>query len=82
MTEHERQAKIEQARARARARAEQCAESFVRRGSYCAGCPLSMICPIERLWRAKYGPSIIDTLLADPVIRQNVAVINLNREWR
>jgi hypothetical protein len=58
-------------------RAKACAETFAAHGHVCGGCDKSPLCPLMRLMREKYGPSILDRLLADPVIRQKVTLISL-----
>jgi hypothetical protein len=66
------------ARDLARERATKCANKIMAMGGrVCGGCGKEYVCPLDQMVQAKFGPSIWDRLLSDPVVRQNVTMVFL-----
>jgi hypothetical protein len=63
--------------AEARVRAQACADGYVARQTMCGGCQYSGICGIGRKFDAAYPDNAMVQILNDPVIRQNVDVVEL-----
>ena len=68
----------EQYKDMARQRATRCATSIVARGGrMCYGCGKEYVCPLDQMVREKFGPTLLDKIIADPVVQANVTFVYL-----